>query len=103
MKPAHHKKKSTSPTLPRKEKHRSFREIYEVTKPLETLFVDLHEYNVDNFEEYQIDHLHPNVEETLEWKEAMHKEIDALEKNDTWVLIPPPKGKNIISCKCVLT
>jgi hypothetical protein len=33
----------------------------------------------------------------------MHKEIDALEKNDTGVLIAPPKGKNIISCKWVLT
>ena len=102
-------KQSTSPILPRKEKHRSLREIYEVTKPLEALFVDLHEYNLDNFEEYQMDNLHPTVEEALaskdaaEWKEAMHKEIDALKKNDTWVLIPPPKGKNIISCKWVLT
>jgi hypothetical protein len=58
-------KQSTSPTLPRKEKHRSLREIYEVTKPLEALFVDLHEYNLDNFEEYQIDNLHPTVEEAL--------------------------------------
>ena len=33
----------------------------------------------------------------------MEAEIDALEKNGTWSLVPRPNGKNIISCKWVLT
>ena len=33
----------------------------------------------------------------------MQAEIDALEKNGTWNLVPRPNGKNIISCKWVLT
>ena len=84
-----HQSTSSSPTPSRKEKIRSLREIYEVTKPPEALFVDLHEYNSNNFEEYQIGNLHPTIEEALanrealEWKESMHKEIDALEQNGT--------------------
>jgi hypothetical protein len=66
-------KQSTSPTLPIKEKHRSLREIYEVTKPLESLFVDLYEYNLDNFEDYQIDNLHPTVEEACISKQGRCK------------------------------
>jgi histone deacetylase 1/2 len=31
-----------------------------------------------------------------QWKDAMQAEFDALLKNETWSLVPPSKGKNII-------
>jgi hypothetical protein len=38
---------------------------------------------------------------SAEWREAMAKEIHALESNNTWVLSPLPKGKSAIGCKWV--
>jgi histone deacetylase 1/2 len=35
------------------------------------------------------------------WVHAMNTEYSALLKNNTWHLVPPPKGKNIIGCKWV--
>lgn len=35
------------------------------------------------------------------WKHAMDEEYRALLKNKTWHLVNPPKGHNIIDCKCV--
>ncbi|KAH9718013.1 retrovirus-related pol polyprotein from transposon RE1 [Citrus sinensis] len=35
------------------------------------------------------------------WREAMAKEIDALEKNETWTLADLPPGKKAIGCKWV--
>jgi len=35
------------------------------------------------------------------WVSAMDKEHTALMNNQTWHLVPPPKGKNIIGCKWV--
>jgi histone deacetylase 1/2 len=35
------------------------------------------------------------------WKKAMQEEFDALPRNETWRLVPPSKGKNIIDCKWV--
>ncbi|CAM8942689.1 unnamed protein product [Rhodiola kirilowii] len=35
------------------------------------------------------------------WKEAMKREIDALEKNETWTLEKLPPGKNIIDSKWI--
>jgi hypothetical protein len=31
------------------------------------------------------------------WKKAMDEELDQIEKNDTWELVPRPKNKNV--CK----
>jgi hypothetical protein len=45
-----------------------------------------------------------NLSEALgddNWKRAMDSEVNALEKNKTWHMIPPQKGNNIIDCKCV--
>ena len=35
------------------------------------------------------------------WRCAMNQEYMALQKNQTWHLVPPPPGKNIIDCKWV--
>ena len=37
--------------------------------------------------------------EQLQWQKAMQVEINALEKNGTWRLVPLANGKNVISCK----
>jgi hypothetical protein len=45
-----------------------------------------------------------SVDEALSdrrWVAAMDNEFQALQKNKTWHLVPPPKGKNIIDCKWV--
>ena len=39
---------------------------------------------------------------SVEWKEATDSEYESLMKNDTWELIPPPKGKNIVGSRWVL-
>ena len=43
-----------------------------------------------------------NVKDALEnesWVEAMNEEIEQIEKNKTWSLVPRPKEKNIIGTK----
>jgi hypothetical protein len=35
------------------------------------------------------------------WKKAMDSEFDALLMNDTWHLVSPKKGVNVINCKWV--
>ena len=36
-----------------------------------------------------------------EWENAMIEEISALEKNDTWELVPKPHDADLITCKWV--
>ncbi|CAA6664374.1 unnamed protein product [Spirodela intermedia] len=38
-----------------------------------------------------------------EWSHVMDEEIDALEKNCTWDLVPLPSGKKVVGCKWVYT
>ena len=45
-----------------------------------------------------------NVKDALEnesWIEAMNEEIEKIEKNKTWTLLPRPKDKNVIGTKWV--
>jgi hypothetical protein len=35
------------------------------------------------------------------WMKAMDKELDQIEKNDTWEFVPRPKYKNVIGTKWV--
>ena len=35
------------------------------------------------------------------WNKAMDEELDQIEKNDTWELVPRPKDKNVINRKWV--
>ena len=42
------------------------------------------------------------VKDALEnesWIEAMNEEIEKIEKNKTWTLVPRPKDKNVIGTK----
>ena len=35
------------------------------------------------------------------WENAMQHEMDSLEKNHIWDLVPQPQGKNIVKCRWV--
>ena len=37
------------------------------------------------------------------WSQAMNEEMEALEKNNTWELVPPPQGKRVVGCRWVYT
>ncbi|KAL6193395.1 hypothetical protein ACLB2K_034479 [Fragaria x ananassa] len=39
--------------------------------------------------------------EQKEWQEAMIEEVEALQSQGTWVLVPKPVDKNIVGCKWV--
>ena len=46
------------------------------------------------------------IEDTLRdpgWKAAMDEEMMALEKNNTWEILPLPRGKKAIGCRWVFT
>ena len=43
-----------------------------------------------------------NGKRSDQWKEAMKSEYSFLIKNDTWELVPPPEGKNIVGSRWVL-
>ena len=43
-----------------------------------------------------------NGEHSVQWKEAMESEYLSLMQNDTWGLVPPPEGQNIVGSKWVL-
>jgi hypothetical protein len=36
-----------------------------------------------------------------DWVNAMNEELDQIEKNETWELVPRPKDKNVIGTKWV--
>ncbi|WJZ96496.1 hypothetical protein VitviT2T_015178 [Vitis vinifera] len=55
-------------------------------------------------------HIPSSVEEALsdpEWAQAMQKKkkkkLEALKKNNTWKLVPLPKGKKLVGCKWVFS
>ena len=39
--------------------------------------------------------------QSQEWRDAMSREIQALEQNKTWTLTPLPPGKTLVGCKWV--
>ncbi|CAL2270407.1 unnamed protein product [Prunus armeniaca] len=41
--------------------------------------------------------------EDPKWKEAMNEEMQALQKNVTWELMPLPHGKKIVGCRWIYT
>jgi len=43
-----------------------------------------------------------NGEQSSQWREAMESEYSSLIMNDTWDLLPPPEGKNIVGSRWVL-
>ena len=47
-------------------------------------------------------HIPSSVKEALsdpKWAQAMQEELEALKKNNTWKLVPLPKGKKLVGCK----
>ncbi|CAA6666970.1 unnamed protein product [Spirodela intermedia] len=38
-----------------------------------------------------------------EWSQTMDAEMEALQKNHTWDLVPLPVGKKVVGCKWVYT
>ena len=50
--------------------------------------------------------IHSNVQDALadpKWRKAMKEEMEALQKNATWELVPLPKGMKPIGCRWVFT
>ncbi|XP_020231019.1 uncharacterized protein LOC109811641 [Cajanus cajan] len=53
--------------------------------------------------------LHENLEPSTvreamkydHWRQAISAEFDALIRNGTWSLVPPPKSHNIVDCKWI--
>ena len=39
--------------------------------------------------------------ENVDWSKAMKEEIEHIEKNKTWTLVPRPEDKNVIGTKWV--
>ena len=38
------------------------------------------------------------LDDADEWIMAMQAEMESLQKNGTWELVPAPKGKNVVRC-----
>lgn len=65
-----------------------------MTRSQHTYFalMTLYEIEPQKFEE---------ANENQKWKNAMQIEYDALIKNKTWELVPPPHNRNIINCRWI--
>lgn len=55
---------------------------------------------------YQLsyDQIHTNIHQALEdpkWSQLIEEEMDALHNNKTWNLVPMPRNKKIVGCKCI--
>ena len=47
-----------------------------------------------------------NVQEALtdpDWKKAMNEEMEVLQRNTTWELVPLPEGKKTVGCRWIFT
>ena len=67
----------------------------DLSEPLKKFANELSSYSVPS-----------NVEEAIEdprWVQAMNEEMEALNKNATWTLVPLPKGKKPVGCKWVFS
>lgn len=67
----------------------------DLSEPLKKFANELSSYSVPR-----------NVEKAIEdprWVQAMNEEMEALNKNATWTLVPLPKGKKPVGCKWVFS
>jgi len=44
-----------------------------------------------------------NRADKIQWQQAIKEELDSLEFNKTWSLVPKPEDKNIVDCKWIFT
>lgn len=42
-----------------------------------------------------------SCDESIEWKDAMRRELDSFHENNVWTLVDKPKGVNAVKCKWV--
>ncbi|KAI5406644.1 hypothetical protein KIW84_053107 [Lathyrus oleraceus] len=92
----HNRGKPPKRYSPEEEDHRSrypianYVSMKDLSEPLKKFANELSSYSVPS-----------NVEEAIEdprWVQAMNEEIEALNKNATWTLVPLPKGKKPVGC-----
>ncbi|KAE8690306.1 hypothetical protein F3Y22_tig00110896pilonHSYRG00049 [Hibiscus syriacus] len=65
-------------------------------------YIDQHSRQPNNEVEHYNEAVPTSVQEAMqssEWKNAVHAEIDALQKNETWSLVKLPPGRMVIGCK----
>ncbi|KAI5440617.1 hypothetical protein KIW84_010192 [Lathyrus oleraceus] len=93
----HNRGKPPKRYSPEEEDHRSrypianYVSMKDLSEPLKKFANELSSYSVPS-----------NVEEAIEdprWVQAMNEEMEALNKNATWTLVPLPKGKKPVGCE----
>ena len=76
-----------------------------IRKPTERLtyesFIAQHYLFMAKVNEYTEPTDFEDASQKPKWKNAMKEEIDALQKNDTWELVPKMTGQKVIGCKWV--
>lgn len=97
----HNRGKPLKRYSPEEEDHRSrypvanYVSMKDLSEPLKKFANELSSHSVPS-----------NVEEAIEdprWVHAMNEEMEALNKNATWTLVPLPKGKKPVGCKWVFS
>lgn len=97
----HNRGKPPKRYSPEEEDHRSrypianYVSMKDLSEPLKKFANELSSHSVPS-----------NVEEAIEdprWVHAMNEEMEALNKNATWTLVPLPKGKKPVGCKWVFS
>lgn len=97
----HNRGKPPKRYSPEEEDHRSrypvanYVSMKDLSEPLKKFANELSSHSVPS-----------NVEEAIEdprWVQAMNEEMEALNKNATWTLVPLPKGKKPVGCKWVFS
>ena len=92
---------------PANPKFRSLHDVYSASSPIESVLSHSSTsyanmiHAAENYREpatYKQATMSP---QTAYWKTTMEEEYDSLMENHTWILVPPPPGRNIIQCKWV--